>query len=150
MKSNTNVQYRWLTRALIFTFLFFVLLISCDNKRDSQSEARVISDFKSFYTSSFSKDASLRINDLEQKNPDALRMIAYIWNEAALKECGEETSLQENEIPLSDFDAFVKKEKSNFHLNKIDESIKPCITKFYREKENEITDMVRFNLEAVN
>lgn len=150
MKSNTNTKFRWFIRILIILFLTIILVISCDNTRDSEQETMVVTDFKSFYTAASASNqakSATAVSTLERRNPDALRMIAYIWNDAALKQCAVEASYNENEIPLSDFDTFVQKEKHNFHLPKIDEEIKPCVTDFYAHHWGEITEMIRFNTE---
>jgi len=134
--------------------LFLAITTSCSSKHSGATEQSILSNFSDFYLQAAEENqleiqSLQKINRLQENNTDAYRTIAYTWNNQALKECATQTSKQDDEVELSDFDKFVQKEKSNFHVQEIDDAIKPCIKNFYIENWKQINKMISFNINNI-
>lgn len=138
----------------IFTYCIYsvvvTLNIACDSRQSGATEESVLASFSEFYLYAAEEkllyDLSLqRLQTMQKQNSDAYRTVAYTWNTQALKECGNKQADSKDEIVLSDYDRFVQKEKGNFHVQEIDESIKPCIKIFYITNWKNINKMIDFS-----
>ena len=148
---KTNFKITGINFVLCCGLLALALSVACTSKESGSSEKTVKQNFKEFYLTAAeayqqAAQANDNINKIQKVNPDGYRTLAYTWNNEALKACTIKVLNDENEEILSDYDKFVQQEKSNFHINEIDESIKPCVTRFYKKNWSQITSMLLFNI----
>lgn len=140
-----------LTRHAILSAMLSCLA-ACDSRQSGASEESVLASFREFYLEAAEvkllKKLSLqRLDSMQQQNSDTFRTIAYTWNNQSLKECANKPTDAKEERVLSDYDRFVQKEKSNFHVQEIDDAMKPCIKDFYISNWDEINRMIDFNMQ---
>jgi hypothetical protein len=128
------------------------LIFACDSRQSGATEESVLASFREFYLHAAEvnllKTKSLQhLDSLQKQNSDTYRTIAYTWNNQSLKECTNKQTDTERKKILSDYDRFVEKEKSNFHVQEIDDAIRPCIRDFYINYWQQINKMILFNLQ---
>lgn len=141
-----------LLKSTLFTVLI-ILNTSCDSRHSGATEESVLASFREFYIQAAEvnllKNKSLQhLNSLQRQNSDTYRTIAYTWNNQSLKECANRQPDTERKRILSDYDRFVEKEKSNFHVQEIDDEIRPCIKDFYIDNWRQINKMIMFNMQV--
>lgn len=139
---------------LMINYVVFIgLLQACDSRHSGATEESVLANFTEFYLHAAEQKSLMqfshdRLQKLLQLNSDVYRTIAYTWNTQSIKECSKNQLATEQEVVISDYDRFVQKEKSNFHVQVIDDSIKPCIKEFYIDSWNQINKMIDFNMQV--